>query len=190
MINKFKIFALMFSLLLTSVFTDSSDNAVVNLQKFGEVLKLELKFGDRPYHPTYADGTRKNTCIIGIDDKFSMYLSLVGSQLFIYSPLPSQDTTKSGRYAGKSGRYAGVLNEILLKHKSDGSSPKGFTKFNRIYSSDGIVMLEACLEMEDAAGDELNFFAPLYVETVEQFILILQDVVEGKTPRDFTLPGK
>ena len=101
----------------------SLENAKENLKEFGKELNLEgLVFDEN------------NTCILGIDDEFSMHLTYEpnSDRLYIYSPLtdklPQDDTTRlklyerllegsmlGGQMAG-GGVGVAVKEELILMH--------------------------------------------------------------------------
>ncbi len=71
----------------------SFENAKENLKEFGKELGLEGLVYDR-----------ENTCILGIDDEFSMHLTYEpnSDRLYVYSPLldglPKDDRTRMKLY--------------------------------------------------------------------------------------------
>lgn len=139
----------------------SFDNAKENLKEFGKELGLEgLEFDEN------------NTCILGIDDEFSLHLTYEpnSKRLYLYSPLldglPKDDKTLLRLYER-------LLEGSLLGGQMAGGGVGVAVK-------EELILIHCTLEMEHAASNVLRAFAPLYVETVEKWRKICADVCQGR----------
>lgn len=139
----------------------SFENAKENLKEFGKELGLEgLEFDEN------------NTCILGIDDEFSLHLTYEpnSKRLYLYSPLldglPKDDKTLLRLYER-------LLEGSLLGGQMAGGGVGVAVK-------EELILIHCTLEMEHAASNVLRAFAPLYVETVEKWRKICQDVCQGR----------
>lgn len=140
----------------------SFENAKENLKEFGKELKLEgLAFDEN------------NTCILGIDDKFSLHLTYEpnSQRLYLYSPLldglPTDEKTLLRLY----GR---LLEGSMLGGQMAGGGVG-------VAPVEGLILLHAFLVMyPGVSGLELQRFAPLFVETVEKWRKICEDLVAGR----------
>lgn len=147
----------------------SFENAKSNLKEFGKELNLELNFDEN------------NTCILGIDNTFSLHLTYEphSDRLYLYSPildgLPKDDkillklyerllegSMLGGQMAG-GGVGLAIKEELILMH----------------------CVLEMGLGVEDSS---LRRFAPLFVATVEKWREIVQKICAGEEPEPFQLP--
>jgi hypothetical protein len=148
----------------------SRENAEANLKEFGKELGLEgLEFDEN------------NTCILGIDDQFSMHLTYEpnSDRLYVYSPLldglPKHESTRlklferllEGSMLG--GQMAGGGVGVALKEE--------------------LILMHCTIDMAHALPQALRAFAPLYVETVEKWRLICKDLNEGREPNVDLTPG-
>jgi len=141
----------------------SLDNAKENLKEFGKELGLEgLEFDEN------------NTCILGIDDEFSMHLTYEpnSNRLYLYSPLldglPS-DTNIRLRL------YEKLLEGSMLGGQMAGGGVGVAVK-------EELILMHCTIDMAHAVPSALRAFAPLYVETVEKWRKICADVSEGREP--------
>lgn len=141
----------------------SIENAKQNLVEFGKELGLEgLEFDEN------------NTCILGIDDEFSLHLTYEpnSKRLYLYSPLldglPRDDKTRLKLY------------ETLLEGSMLGGQMAGGGV--GVAVKEELILIHCTLDMEHAVSSSLRAFAPLYVETVEKWRKICADVSEGRTP--------
>jgi hypothetical protein len=147
----------------------SLENAKANLKEFGKELNLELNFDEN------------NTCILGIDDEFSLHLTYEpnSKRLYLYSPLldglPKDDKLKLKLY------------ERLLEGSMLGGQMAGGGA--GVATQEELILMHCWLEMEHAVSSALRAFAPLFVETVEKWRKICRDISEGREPDPFTLPG-
>ncbi len=139
----------------------SLQNAEDNLKEFGKELGIEgLQFDEN------------NTCILGIDDTFSMHLTYEpnSDKLYIYSPLldglPRDDQTRLKLYER-------LLEGSMLGGQMAGGGVGVATK-------EELILIHCTLDMAHAVSSALRAFAPLYVETVEKWRKIVQDVSEGR----------
>lgn len=139
----------------------SFENAKENLKEFGKELGLEgLEFDEN------------NTCILGIDDEFSLHLTYEpnSKRLYLYSPLldglPRDDKLKLRLY------------ERLLEGSMLGGQMAGGGV--GVAVKEELILLHCMLEMEHAVSSALRAFAPLYVETVEKWRQICRDISEGR----------
>jgi len=141
----------------------SFENAKANLQEFGKELGLEgLEFDEN------------NTCILGIDDEFSLHITYEpnSKRLYLYSPLldglPDDDKIKLRLYER-------LLEGTILGGQVAGGGIGVATK-------EGLILLHCTVPMEHAEANALRQFAPLYVETVEKWRKICEDLKEGREP--------
>ncbi len=142
----------------------SLENAKSNLQEFGKELGLEgLEFDEN------------NTCILGIDDEFSLHITYEpnSKRLYLYSPLldglPSDDKTRLQLY------------ERLLEGSMLGGQMAGGGC--GVAVKEELILVHCTLDMEYAVSSALRAFAPLYVETVEKWRKICRDIHEGRYDR-------
>lgn len=141
----------------------SFENAKENLKEFGKELGLEgLEFDEN------------NTCILGIDDEFSLHLTYEpnSKRLYLYSPLldglPRDDKTRMKLY------------ERLLEGSMLGGQMAGGGV--GVAVKEELILMHCTLDMEHAVSSALRAFAPLYVETVEKWRKICTDISEGRNP--------
>lgn len=148
----------------------SLQSAEDNLKEFGKELGIEgLKFDEN------------NTCILGIDDTFSMHITYEpnSDRLYLYSPvldgLPRDDKMRLKLY------------ERLLEGSMLGGQMAGGGV--GVAVKEELILLHCTLDMAHAISSALRSFAPLYVETVEKWRKIALDLSEGREPTE-TPPGK
>lgn len=139
----------------------SFENAKENLKEFGKELGLEgLEFDEN------------NTCILGIDDEFSLHLTYEpnSKRLYLYSPLldglPREDKVKLRLY------------ERLLEGSMLGGQMAGGGV--GVAVKEELILIHCTIDMEHAVSSALRAFAPLYVETVEKWRKICTEVSEGR----------
>src|SRR3990170_6688357 len=139
----------------------SFENAKENLAEFGKELQLDgLEFDEN------------NTCILGIDDEFSLHLTYEpnSKRLYLYSPLldglPTDDKTKLKLY------------ERLLEGSMLGGQMAGGGV--GVAVKEELILIHCTLDMEHAVSSALRAFAPLYVETVEKWRKICAEISEGR----------
>lgn len=150
-------------------FDMSFENAKENLKEFGKELGLEgLEFDEN------------NTCILGIDDEFSLHLTYEpnSKRLYLYSPLldglPRDDKAKLRLY------------ERLLEGSMLGGQMAGGGV--GVAVKEELILIHCTIDMEHAVPSALRAFAPLYVETVEKWRKICQEVSEGRDEGAKTAP--
>ena len=149
----------------------SFENAKANLKEFGKELNLEgLVFDEN------------NTCILGIDNTFSLHLTYEpnSDRLYLYSPvldgLPKND------------KILLKLYERLLEGSMLGGQMAGGGV--GVAAKEELILLHAIIDMGlgvDATA--LRRFAPLFVETVEKWREIVDKICKGEEPGPFTLPN-
>lgn len=139
----------------------SLQNAEENLKEFGKELNIPgLQFDEN------------NTCILGIDDEFSMHLTYEpnSDKLYLYSPildgLPKDDKTRLRLYerllegAMLGGQMAGGGVGVAVKEE--------------------LILMHCTIDMAHAVSSALRAFAPLYVETVEKWRKMAAEICEGR----------
>ncbi len=148
----------------------SLENAKQNLREFGKELNLEgLNFDEN------------NTCILGIDNTFSLHLTYEpnSDRLYLYSPildgLPKDDATKLKLY------------EALMEGSMLGGQMAGGGVGLAVREE--LILMHAVLEMGSGTDpNSLRRFAPLFVEAVEKWRAKAKDLIEGResfVPRDW-----
>lgn len=143
----------------------SLQNAEDNLKEFGKELGIEgLQFDEN------------NTCILGIDDTFSMHLTYEpnSDRLYLYSPildgLPKDEKARLRLY------------EKLLEGSMLGGQMAGGGI--GVAVKEELILMHCTIDMAHAVSSALRAFAPLYVETVEKWRKIASDVSEGRATDD------
>lgn len=147
----------------------SFDNAKDNLKEFGKELGLEgLEFDEN------------NTCILGIDDEFSLHITYEpnSKRLYLYSPL-LDGLPRDVKL--KLKLYERLLEGSMLGGQMAGGGVGVAVK-------EELILLHCTLDMEYAVSSALRAFAPLYVETVEKWRKICMDICEGREPEEYK-PG-
>jgi len=139
----------------------SLENARANLKEFGKELGLEdLEFDEN------------NTCILGIDDEYSLHLTYepTSKKLYVYSPLldglPKDEKTKLRLYEK-------LLEASLLGGQLAGGGVG-------VAVNEELILVHATIEMENALTSALRNFAPAFVEMVEKWRKTCQDICEGR----------
>jgi hypothetical protein len=139
----------------------SLENAKENLKEFGKELNLAgLEFDEN------------NTCILGIDDQFSLHLTYEpnSKRLYLYSPLldglPRDDKTRLKLY------------ERLLEGSMLGGQMAGGGV--GVAVKEELILIHCTIDMEHAVSSALRAFAPLYVETVEKWRKTCAEICEGR----------
>ena len=148
----------------------SFENAKENLQEFGKELNL-----------TNLEFDENNTCILGIDDQFSMHLTYEpnSDRLYLYSPildgLPKDDAMKLKLY------------EILLVGSMLGGQMAGGGV--GVAVEEELILMHCTIDMAYAIPSALRAFAPLYVETVEKWRKVAEEIMQGREPSVDMTPG-
>lgn len=138
----------------------SLENAKDNIKEFGKELGLELRFDEN------------NTCILGIDDEFSLHLTYEpnSQRLFLYSPildgLPPTD-------AQRLKLYERLLEGSMLGHQMAGGGVG-------VAPKEELILLHGWLDMQHALPSTLRNYAPMFVETVEKWRKEVSDLLEGR----------
>ncbi|CAM0117370.1 CesT family type III secretion system chaperone [Rhabdochlamydiaceae symbiont of Dictyostelium giganteum] len=149
----------------------SYENAKANLKELGKDLKIseELQFDEN------------HTCILGIDNAFSLHITYEphSDRLYLYSPvldgLPKQDSLKLKLYEA-------LLSGSMLGAQMAGGGVGVATK-------EELVLMHSVIEMGIAAdGFLLSRFAPVFVETVEKWRRKAKDISEGREPVEEDMP--
>lgn len=138
----------------------SLENAEHNLKEFGKELNLDgLAFDEN------------HTCILGIDNTFSLHLTYEpnSDRLYLYSPildgLPQDPKTKLQLYEA-------LLEGSMLGGQMAGGGIGVATK-------EELILMHCVLEMASADPSTLRRFAPVFVEAVERWRKIAADVIAG-----------
>ncbi len=148
----------------------SIENATVNLKEFGKELKLDNLVFDE-----------NNTCILGIDNEFSLHITFEpnSDRLYMYSPildgLPKDDKIKLKLY------------ERLLEGSMLGGQMAGGGV--GVAVKEELILLHATIDMGlGTDGNALRRFAPLFVETIEKWREMVGKIMKGEEPGPFVLP--
>jgi hypothetical protein len=156
----------------------SLENAKANLKEFGKELNLEgLAFDEN------------HTCILGIDNTFSLHLTYEpnSDRLYLYSPildgLPKDDKIRLKLY------------ESLLEGSMLGGQMAGGGI--GVAVPEELILMHAVLEMGVGTDPSaLRRFAPLFVEAVEKWREKAKNTLEGRempketTPSPLPKPGE
>ncbi len=139
----------------------SLENARENLREFGKELGLED-----------LDFDENNTCILGIDDAYSLHITYEpnSKRLYIYSPLLDglpKDTSIRLRL------YEKLLEGSLLGGQMAGGGVG-------VAVNEELILVHSTLDMEHALAAALRNYAPLFVEMVEKWRKICQEISEGR----------
>jgi hypothetical protein len=144
----------------------SLENAKANLKEFGKELNLpELVFDEN------------HTCILGIDNKFSLHITYEpnSDRLYLYSPI------KDG--LPKNPEYRLKLYESLLEGSMLGGQMAGGGV--GVAVNEELILMHCVIEMGIGADiSALRRFAPVFVEAVEKWRKRAEDISEGRTPED------
>jgi hypothetical protein len=139
----------------------SYENAKANLKEFAKDLNLELTFDEN------------NTCILGIDNTFSLHLTYEpnSDRLYLYSPLldglPQETNVRLKLY------------ETLLEGATLGGQMAGGGV--GVAPNEGLILMHAFLFMGIGIGPrELANFAPIFVKTVEDWRKKVENLIKGQ----------
>ncbi len=139
----------------------SLENAKANLKEFAKELNLELAL-DENY-----------TCILGIDNAFSLHITYEpnSDRLYLYAPildgLPKDDKVKLRLY------------ESLLEGSMLGGQMAGGGVGVAVLEE--LILMHCVLEMGlGADASSLRRFAPLFVESVEKWREKAKNIIEGR----------
>lgn len=148
----------------------SFENAKANLREFGKELNLEG-----------LDFDENNTCILGIDNTFSLHITYEpnSDRLYLYSPildgLPKDEKIRLKLY------------ERLLEGSMLGGQMAGGGI--GVAPKEELILMHCVLDMGlgvDASA--LRRFAPLFVETVEKWRDMVNKILAGQEPGPFSYP--
>ena len=148
----------------------SFENAKANLREFGKELNLDGLLFDE-----------NNTCILGIDNTFSLHITYEpnSDRLYLYCPildgLPKDDKIRL------------KLFERLLEGSMLGGQMAGGGI--GVAPKEELILLHCVLDMGlGVDGNALRRFAPLLVETVEGWRDIAAKICAGEEPGPFKFP--
>ncbi len=140
----------------------SLENAKQNLKEFGKELGLEdLEFDEN------------NTCILGIDDEYSLHITYEpnSKKLYLYSPLidglPKDEKIKLRLYEA-------LLEGSLLGGQMAGGGCG-------VAVNEELILVHSTVDMEHALSNSLRNYAPVFVEMVEKWRKKCQEISEGRT---------
>lgn len=142
----------------------SLENAKANLKEFGKELNLEgLAFDEN------------HTCILGIDNTFSLHITYEpnSDRLYLYSPildgLPKDSPIRLKLY------------ESLLEGSMLGGQMAGGGV--GVAVNEELILMHCVIEMGIGADpSSLRRFAPVFVEAVERWRKKAKDICEGREP--------
>lgn len=148
----------------------SLENARQNLKEFGKDLKLEG-----------LDFDENNTCILGIDNTFSLHITYEpnSGRLYLYSPILDG--------LPKDPQIRLKLYERLLEGSMLGGQMAGGGI--GVAPKEELILMHCVLDMGlgvDVAA--LRRFAPLFVETVEKWREMVGKICAGEDPGPFVFP--
>lgn len=140
----------------------SYENAKANLREFGKELNLEgLAFDEN------------HTCILGIDNEFSLHLTFEpnSDRLYLYSPildgLPKDDKILLKLY-----------QELLVGSMLGGQMAGGGVG---VAVPEELILMHAVIDMGVGADPSaLRRFAPIFVEAVEKWRARVKAIIEGR----------
>ena len=138
----------------------SLENARANLKEFGKELGLED-----------LDFDENNTCILGIDDEYSLHITYEpnSKRLYIYSPLldglPKDDKIRLRLYEK-------LLEGSLLGGQMAGGGCG-------VAVNEELILVHATIDMEHAVSSALRAYAPAFVEMVEKWRKTCQEILQG-----------
>ncbi len=149
----------------------SYENAKANLKEFGKELNLEgLQFDEN------------HTCILGIDNTFSLHITYEphSDRLYLYSPILDglpKDTNLRLKL------YESLLEGSMLGGQMAGGGIGVATK-------EELILMHCVVEMGIGADPSaLRRFAPVFVEAVERWRKKSKDISEGREPEPDKGPG-
>lgn len=148
----------------------SFENAKANLREFGKELNLEA-----------LDFDENNTCILGIDNTFSLHITYEpnSDRLYLYSPLLDG--------LPKDEKIRLKLYERLLEGSMLGGQMAGGGV--GVAVKEELILMHCVLDMGlGVDANALRRFAPLFVETVEKWRTMVAKICAGEDPGPFQLP--
>lgn len=149
----------------------SFENAKANLREFGKELNLEG-----------LDFDENNTCILGIDNTFSLHITYEpnSDRLYLYSPILDG--------LPKDAKICLKLYERLLEGSMLGGQMAGGGI--GVAPKEELILMHCVIDMGlgvDASA--LRRFAPLFVETVEKWREMVSKICAGEDPGPFQFPN-
>jgi len=148
----------------------SYENAKANLKELAKELNLpELAFDEN------------KTCILGIDNAFSLHVTYehVSGRLYLYSPI------LDGLPQDKDMKF--TLYEALLETSLLGGQMFGGGLGVAI--NEGIILMHCTVDMAGADSSALRRLAPLFVDAVDKLRKRVQDILAGRDPGATGIPG-
>src|SRR5512135_1559266 len=149
----------------------SLENAKQNLKEFGKELNLELVFDEN------------NTCILGIDNTFSLHLTYEpnSDRLYLYSPILDGLPKDS---AIRLRLYESLMEGSMLGGQMAGGGVG-------VAVPEELILMHAVIEMGVGSDpSSLRRFAPLFVEAVERWRSRAKDICEGRdVPKEAGAPS-
>lgn len=139
----------------------SLDHAKENLKDFGKELGLEgLEFDEN------------NTCILGIDDEYSLHLTYEPNsrRLYLYSPLLDG--------LPKDDKFRLRLYEALLEGSMLGGQMAGGGV--GVAVKEELILVHSTIDMEHALPTALRAYAPIFLEMVERWRKKCKEICEGR----------
>lgn len=138
----------------------SLDHAKENLKDLGKELNLELAFDEN------------NTCILGIDDEYSLHLTYEpnSKRLYLYSPLLDG--------LPKDEKIRLQLYEKLLEGSMLGGQMAGGGV--GVAVNEELILVHATIDMEHALQTALRAYAPIFLEMVERWRKTCKEICEGR----------
>jgi len=148
----------------------SYENAKANLKEFGKELNLEG-----------LDFDENNTCILGIDNTFSLHITYEpnSDRLYLYAPLA--DTLPENKDVLLK-LYQRLLEGSMLGGQMAGGGVGVAVK-------EQLILMHCVIDM--GLGTDVNAlrrFAALFVETVEKWREIVSKIMAGEEPGPFQFP--
>ncbi len=143
----------------------SLENAKANLKEFGKELNLELALDEN------------HTCILGIDNAFSLHLTYEpnSDRLYLYSPILDGLPKDS---AIRLKLYEALLEGSMLGGQMAGGGIG-------VAVPEELILMHAVLEMGVGSDpSSLRRFAPLFVEGVEKWRERAKKICEGRDDHD------
>ncbi|MES2344790.1 MAG: CesT family type III secretion system chaperone [Chlamydiota bacterium] len=139
----------------------SLENAKANLREFGKELNLDLAFDEN------------HTCILGIDNTFSLHITFEpnSDRLYLYSPI-LDGLPKDSKI--RLSLYEAILEGAMLGGQMAGGGVG-------VAVPEELILMHAVLEMgvgTDASA--LRRFAPVFVEAVEKWREKAKAICEGR----------
>ena len=148
----------------------SYENAKANLREFGKELNLEGIVFDE-----------NNTCILGIDNTFSLHITYEpnSDRLYLYSPI-LDGLPKDDKILLKL--YARLLEGSMLGGQMAGGGIG-------VAPKEELILMHCVIDMGlGVDANALRRFAPLFVETVELWRKIVAAILAGEEPGPFQFP--